>query len=648
MIQRGFAVPAGLIAANGVPHEASAALPAALVDATVRTAMPIAAGRAVLVTSSAAALLPVTLRSLLMIRVIFAMAVLATATVVTAVSLPFIRPSRGAGPSAAFQDKGTQQPAPKSENDRKAALRLRHDLDLIQGTWYRVSSEVDGKKVPMEINGEPIPADSPWIRFVFKGDIWYRMDADGKSLVKMHVIKLDPTRRPKAIDLYILGDDGKPTNDPPIPGIYELEGDTLTLCLNIGGQPEDRPKEFASPPGPRSPWLDVYKRDWTAKEEATPNDSRQTVESGKQKTIRPAIAPPEFQIVPVDSNQALTLERSSDGKTLASAGFDGVVHLWDLHTGKEVGRLRGEKSTIRSIAFAPDGKTVTCVNDAGRVRLWDVASGRLMQSFPGLSESMRLATLNSLMLDAIAFAPDGQRLAVSGFGPTQVEPPDRIYELRVLDAQTGQSIWSHMGRGEQACCLAFAPDGTILARGGWRSVELWDAKTGEPIRALYPTRGTIFALTFTPDGRTLIGGGNIPSQDVNHPVGLVTCWEVATGKILQTMAGHRGGVHAVAVAPDGRTVVSGGDGHSGDNHSEVRLWDISRDQLLWTVQGELGVVRGLAFGPDGQTIVYSDDGNIGLIDVRTGKFQQSLTRTTRRPRPEGPTRREGLEPASRP
>ena len=67
------------------------------------------------------------------------------------------------------------------------------------------------------------------------------------------------------------------------------------------------------------------------------------------------------------------------------------------------------------------------------------------------------------MLDSVDSAPDGHLIAVSGFGPTHAEPPDRIYELRVFDVQAGKPKWSHMGRGEQACSLTFAPDGKKLA-----------------------------------------------------------------------------------------------------------------------------------------------------------------------------------------
>src|SRR5437879_111223 len=44
-----------------------------------------------------------------------------------------------------------------------------------------------------------------------------------------------------------------------------------------------------------------------------------------------------------------------DGKTLASAGEDQTVRLWDVATGKEIHACAGHRDDVLSVAYAPDG-----------------------------------------------------------------------------------------------------------------------------------------------------------------------------------------------------------------------------------------------------------------------------------------------------
>src|SRR5262249_56432440 len=74
---------------------------------------------------------------------------------------------------------------------------------------------------------------------------------------------------------------------------------------------------------------------------------------------------------------------SPGGRALASAGEDGTVRLWDLPSGKEVGRLEGHDD-VYAVAFSPDGKTLVSggldnnassgdVNKInGSAHIWDV------------------------------------------------------------------------------------------------------------------------------------------------------------------------------------------------------------------------------------------------------------------------------------
>ena len=330
---------------------------------------------------------------------------------------------------------------------------------------------------------------------------------------------------------------------------------------------------------------------------------------------------------------------SPNGRTLAGAGADGIVRLWDARTRRALDTpLRSHANGVTGVAFSPDGRTLASAerlpapSTRGQVRLWDA------RTHHALGAPLRGHTS---VVFGVAFSPDGRTLATAGQDRTV-----RLWNVRTHRAR-GTPLRGNRGgvRG-----VVFSPSGRALASAGEDgTIRLWDVRTHRALGApLHGHAGPVYAVAFSPDGHTLA------TANTN---GTARLWDVRTHRALGApLHGHAGAVYAVAFSPDGHSLASAGAdatvrlwnvrthralgaplrGHTGpvvgvafsrDGHTlastgadgVVRLWDARPDRVLGApLRGHSGTLSGVAFSPDGRTLATANaNGMARLWDVRT-------------------------------
>jgi len=332
-----------------------------------------------------------------------------------------------------------------------------------------------------------------------------------------------------------------------------------------------------------------------------PPDGRQLASVGEDGVVRvwDVATGEERNVLRGHTSDVYDVAYNKDGTRLVSAGPDGSLRIWDADTMSGARVLGGHTSGVAAVIFAPVGDVLATGSQDRLVKIWDLRGREL-----------RVLGPHDEGVSAVAFSPDGKQLAVATGDWQKI---DEKGEVRVWEVSTGKELFRLRAHIGVARTVAFSPDGKRLATGGGEylapgEVILWDLASQRAEVTLPHARG-VARLAFSPDGKQL--------AVLTNNNGEAKLWDLATQQELYTV--RHGPVnnpirlYALSVSPDGKRLATGG------TDQIVKVWDLASGKHLLDLSGHRSDVISVDFNADGTRIVTGSwDQTVRVWDTATG------------------------------
>jgi WD40 repeat protein len=294
-----------------------------------------------------------------------------------------------------------------------------------------------------------------------------------------------------------------------------------------------------------------------------------------------------------------------DGKIL-SIGAEGVLRMWDPDSGAELAEVRAHDANGHGLDVSSDGRLLMTTGREPAARLWELPS---LRPAGVLSEGDAIVT-------RARFSPDGRSIGMTSADGT----------LRVWDLASRKVTWTVRASSQNIFDLRFTPDGKRILLADWNdeahlfdvgaagsvaaapcevdaiaycrqgqlavgcndgTIRIVDATSGDERTRFKAHEGTIEAIACAPDGTEIVSGGE------DRQVGV---WSATDGKALHRLVGHVADVRRLAITPDGAHLASA------TFNGETKVWDLASGELEWSVPQPEFTITGLQFSPDGSVL----------------------------------------------
>lgn len=306
---------------------------------------------------------------------------------------------------------------------------------------------------------------------------------------------------------------------------------------------------------------------------------------------------PVHRRIAAHSGHVHSVAFAPDGRSILTAGADGLARLWEPATGKLQGALSTESDDLSYASFSPDGRWIVTAEPGDVVRLWDAATRRVSH----VLSAEPLANVNCL-----AWSPDAGRLVAAGSpGGIAIQWSVQTQDRNILP----------LGHADEINALAWSPDGRRLASvSSDRTVAIWDCDESQTLARWSPNQTHVTSVAYSPGGEWLATSG------VAGSVKLWSTVDASAGPRVKVPAERIGGL---TFSPNSQRVAFT------DELGVLREWDWRTDQVERGIDTGQGRVLSLAYSPDGKTLAtVAVDGSMCLWNPAGNLPERTLTEGT--------------------
>ncbi|MFN7733581.1 MAG: c-type cytochrome domain-containing protein [Pirellula sp.] len=181
---------------------------------------------------------------------------------------------------------------------------------------------------------------------------------------------------------------------------------------------------------------------------------------------------------------------SPNGRTLATAGYDRAIHLWDANTGEHLRSLLGHNGAVYDLDFDPSGRVLASASADETIKLWNVATGERLDTL-GQPEAEQYV---------VRFDASGEHVIAAG-----ADRRIRVWKLLSKDQPTVSPMLAAIFAHEAAIVqMAWSRDGKWLASAAEdRTLKLWRVRDWQPMGIVASLDDVASSLDWSADGESL-------------------------------------------------------------------------------------------------------------------------------------------------